>query len=175
MKKLEIGPGPSKLSEDWTTACITNRPHVDHTFVWGKDPLPFEDNTFDFVYSAHCLEHVPWHRSRAALKEAYRVLKTGGTLEIHVPDLDYLVQCLLSRKLGDSWEKYNNRDNHITWFASRMFSYEPDGANHKACFNEELLSSLFNEIGLSNILKLDRGPLGHQHGNINIGMTGQKL
>ncbi len=38
--------------------------------------LPFEDNSFDMVYSSHVLEHIP--DQQMALKEIYRVLKPGG-------------------------------------------------------------------------------------------------
>lgn len=38
--------------------------------------LPFEDNSFDMVYSSHVLEHIP--NLEKALQEIYRVLKPGG-------------------------------------------------------------------------------------------------
>lgn len=38
--------------------------------------LPFEDGSFDLVYSSHVLEHIP--DKEKALKEIYRVLKKGG-------------------------------------------------------------------------------------------------
>lgn len=38
--------------------------------------LPFEENTFDMVYSSHVLEHIP--DQMKALAEIYRVLKPGG-------------------------------------------------------------------------------------------------
>jgi ubiquinone/menaquinone biosynthesis C-methylase UbiE len=38
--------------------------------------LPFEDNSFNMVYSSHVLEHIP--DQQKALKEIYRVLKPGG-------------------------------------------------------------------------------------------------
>lgn len=38
--------------------------------------LPFNDNTFDLVFSSHVLEHVP--DIKKALSEIYRVLKPGG-------------------------------------------------------------------------------------------------
>lgn len=40
--------------------------------------LPFDDNTFDLVFSCECLEHVP--EPRKAIKEMARVLKPGGAL-----------------------------------------------------------------------------------------------
>jgi len=45
--------------------------------------LPFEDNSFDFVFSSSALEHI--EDKSAALKEIKRVLKPGGYAIIIVP------------------------------------------------------------------------------------------
>jgi SAM-dependent methyltransferase len=42
-----------------------------------------EDNTFDFVYSSHTIEHLP--EPLEALKNWFRVLKPGGCLIIYLP------------------------------------------------------------------------------------------
>lgn len=48
------------------------------------DPMPFEDDFFDFIYHKSLLEHL-WHPDRF-MKEAFRVLKPGGVLLSLVPD-----------------------------------------------------------------------------------------
>jgi SAM-dependent methyltransferase len=45
--------------------------------------LPFPDESRDYVFSSHCLEHITDHYS--AIKEWFRVVKTGGHLVIIVP------------------------------------------------------------------------------------------
>jgi len=45
-----------------------------------------EDESFDFVYSSHTLEHVA--DASAALRNWYRVVKPGGHLILFVPDRD---------------------------------------------------------------------------------------
>ena len=47
-------------------------------------PIPFKDNTFDFVYSKSVLEHV--FNTENFIKEAYRVLKPGGIFIGLTPD-----------------------------------------------------------------------------------------
>lgn len=47
------------------------------------EKIPFEDNTFDVVYSSHVLEHV--HDVDTSLKEMKRVLKRDGVLIIGMP------------------------------------------------------------------------------------------
>lgn len=45
--------------------------------------IDYPDNTFDFIYCSHVLEHVP--NDKKAIQELYRVLKPSGTALISVP------------------------------------------------------------------------------------------
>jgi SAM-dependent methyltransferase len=49
-----------------------------------KDSLPFEDNTFDFIFSKSVIEHV--YNTDNFLDESYRVLKPGGIMVLMTPD-----------------------------------------------------------------------------------------
>jgi len=49
-----------------------------------NDGLPFDDNTFDIIYSKSFIEHL--YYPERYLTEAYRVLKTNGLLLTLVPD-----------------------------------------------------------------------------------------
>lgn len=55
----------------------TNFPGYD-----GKT-LPFEDNSQNYVYSSHCLEHIDDYLN--AIREWYRVVKVGGHIVTIVP------------------------------------------------------------------------------------------
>lgn len=55
---------------------------VDHPNVDLTD-LPFEDESFDFVYASHVLEHVV--EDLTAILEVKRVLKPGGVAVLPVP------------------------------------------------------------------------------------------
>jgi len=45
--------------------------------------LPFADNTYDFIFCNHVLEHIP--DDHKAMKELFRVLKPGGTAILQIP------------------------------------------------------------------------------------------
>ena len=49
-----------------------------------QDPLPFENDTFNYVYNKSFLEHL-WYPDRF-MQEAFRILKPGGSLISLVPD-----------------------------------------------------------------------------------------
>ncbi len=69
--------------------------------------LPFGDNTQDYVYSSHCLEHVTDYKS--TLREWYRVTNVGGHIVIMVPH-QYLYEkkkTLPSRFNGDHKRLYS--------------------------------------------------------------------
>jgi ubiquinone/menaquinone biosynthesis C-methylase UbiE len=51
--------------------------------------LLFKDETFDFVFSYHALEHI--QNPKIALKEIHRVLKTGGGFWIGTPNKSRIV------------------------------------------------------------------------------------
>ncbi|WP_169703878.1 class I SAM-dependent methyltransferase [Candidatus Kuenenia stuttgartensis] len=48
-----------------------------------KDGIPYPDETFDIIYSKSLLEH--FHYPERYMKEAYRILKSGGILLTLVP------------------------------------------------------------------------------------------
>ena len=51
--------------------------------ITGASSLPFEDNSFDRLISAHVLEHL--YHPHLALKEWVRVTKPGGIISILIP------------------------------------------------------------------------------------------
>ena len=56
-----------------------------------RKPLPFPDNSVDFIYNEHFLEHLTVEEGQKSLKDFYRVLKIGGVMRIAMPDLERTV------------------------------------------------------------------------------------
>lgn len=50
-------------------------------------PLPFPDNSVEFILAEHVVEHTSGPDSFRFMCEAYRILKPGGILRICVPEL----------------------------------------------------------------------------------------
>lgn len=53
--------------------------------------FPWEDETFDAVYSSHLLEHLYPEQALSCLREAHRILREGGVIRVAVPDLDTMI------------------------------------------------------------------------------------
>ncbi len=49
--------------------------------------LPVQDESVDVLYSSHMLEHLDRNEVDKFLKEAFRVLRSGGIIRIAVPDI----------------------------------------------------------------------------------------
>jgi predicted SAM-dependent methyltransferase len=83
-KKLHIGCGHNKPG-DWLNTDITD--HADVCFLDATTTFPMPDNAFDYAFSEHMIEHVPYEAGQVMLKECLRVLKPGGKVRIATPNL----------------------------------------------------------------------------------------
>jgi SAM-dependent methyltransferase len=89
---LDVGCGNGKHmkifeSYDITTKGLDAREQDDSKISIcniEKDPFPFKNDTFDYVYSKSLFEHIL--RADNCIKECYRVLKPGGKIVIMVPE-----------------------------------------------------------------------------------------
>lgn len=72
---------------------IRMRDYPDHIKVDGgidlNKPLPYEDASYDVVYSTEVIEHIEGHKN--FVLEACRVLKAGGWLVLTTPNLHRIV------------------------------------------------------------------------------------
>lgn len=90
VKKLQIGAGSNQLA-GWLNTDIL--PHSKHTaFLDVRRRFPFDDDTFDYVFSEHVIEHVDFDAGRFMLREVFRILKPGGWARIITPDLAALIR-----------------------------------------------------------------------------------
>lgn len=82
--KLHIGCG-SNIIDTWLNTDILVGKNTTYLDVTKKFPLP--DNTFNFIFSEHMIEHITLPQAQVMLKESLRVLKPGGVIRITTPDM----------------------------------------------------------------------------------------
>ncbi len=85
-KGLDVGCGLDKVAPDAFGVDRTPMPGVDYVLD-ARDLFVFDDNQFDYVYSAHVLEDIV--ETEEALSEWLRVLKLSGHLILYLPHKDY--------------------------------------------------------------------------------------
>ncbi|MFX0036490.1 MAG: methyltransferase domain-containing protein [Candidatus Hermodarchaeota archaeon] len=103
--KLNVGCG-NDIREGWINLDIIKSEGVDVVHDLNKIPLPFEDNSFDYILCKDVLEHVNYV---TLMNELHRTLKKGGILRIRVPHFT---------------SKSNYADpTHINLFSSNTFYY----------------------------------------------------
>jgi predicted SAM-dependent methyltransferase len=82
--KLNLGCGTNNKGEGWTNIDLYSPlAHIRHDLT---NPLPFADETVDQIFSSHLIEHFTREEWELVRKDWLRVLKPGGTLEIHCPN-----------------------------------------------------------------------------------------
>ena len=89
-KGLDVGAGRFPLNGSIPVDIVNGNNAIN---------LEFENNSMDYVFSSHCLEHIEQYQR--ALSEMERVLKPGGFLFLYLPHPDYLPW----RKENLSWHK----------------------------------------------------------------------
>jgi SAM-dependent methyltransferase len=140
---LDIGGGPDPLA-----MYVEMFPHIKKMDIW--DMLQGDaqflhgipNNTYDFVHSSHCLEHLL--DCREGLRNWFRVLKPQGHLVIIIPDEDLYEQRMFPSTF--------NKDHKWTFTLSKVMSWSPVSVNVL-----EMLSGLGAAAEIKKIELLDAG------------------
>jgi predicted SAM-dependent methyltransferase len=109
---------------------------VHHNLIYG---VPFPDNSAEYIYTSHFLEHLYPDDARFLLREAWRVLKARGRIRVCVPDLQHAVRLYLQGEKEAALEYF--------FQPSTSHSYE----RHRYMFDFEILRSALRGAGFDDI------------------------
>jgi predicted SAM-dependent methyltransferase len=110
VRGLHLGCG-ANLIPGWLNTELTVA-HAGAVFLDATRPFPLPDNSMDFVFSEHMIEHVPHAQGMNLLRESFRVLKPGGHIRIATPDLAVILGLL-------SAEPNTEASEYVQWFRAR--------------------------------------------------------
>lgn len=137
MPKLEIGggniPTPGYIQFD-----KAGYPWIDVMGSLGDESMPFPDDYFDDILAIHVLEHIERGRLSLALHSLLRILKRGGTLRIHVPNM------------MSTFKTYIAEPSPVKRFNLYQVVYGGDARQedrHRLLFDEETLVMVLRDNG----------------------------
>ncbi len=87
---LNLGCG-GNFRDGWINIDI-NSPYPEVKNYDLRKGIPFDNETADFIYSSHMLEHLSKSDAEKFISECYRVLKKDGILRLAVPDLETIAR-----------------------------------------------------------------------------------
>ncbi len=114
-----------------------------------RKKFPWSDNSVDFIYSSHTLEHFSQNEGYHFLQECHRVLRKQGTIRIVVPNLQEIVAQYIEKNLAaddfiNKLEVSYDRPQDKLWkrVLAPLISFP-----HKCMYDTEALSRIMSEIG----------------------------
>lgn len=129
---------------------------VHHNLEYG---LPFPDESVDYIYASHVIEHFYSDVCDGVLRDAYRVLKKGGRIRVCVPDLDHALQLYaLGQKERALQFFFSDSGAHLLSRHKYMYDFELlQAALRKAGFGL-VQRAAYREGKVPDIEKLDNRP-----------------
>jgi SAM-dependent methyltransferase len=122
--------------------------------------LPLDENSADFVYSSHMLEHLTFEEARKHMQDIFRVLKPRGRLRMCMPDVgqtarNYTINnsAYLDR-LNDVYRFLGYMPEENRLYGDLMSRHILEGCTHKYFWDSENLSATLTACGFSNIREM---------------------
>jgi predicted SAM-dependent methyltransferase len=142
--KLHIGGEAPK--DGWKILNIQPKPHVDYIGDI-SDLSQFMDGEFTEVYASHVFEHVKQKDIQKTLNGISRIIRTGGSFHVSVPNMDELCRLYLHKSLN-----FDQR-----WHVMRMiFGGQVDAFDfHYVGWNNEFLTAYLFNSGFTHIQQVE--------------------
>jgi predicted SAM-dependent methyltransferase len=154
--KLHVGCGKVKFP-GWVNIDI--EPGAADLIIDVRKGLPFDDESVDYIYNEHFIEHLTYEECEKVLQEFWRVLKKGGVLRIATPDLDYIIDRYINNWRDQEW---------LTWPEYSFIKTRGEMLNisfrwwgHKYLYNEEDLRNQLKKANFKKIVRCEWGKSKH--------------
>jgi predicted SAM-dependent methyltransferase len=137
VRRLQIGTGPNPIP-GWLNTDVAPDTYRDHranvVYLDATRRFPFEDGTFESVFSEHQIEHISEAAALDMVRECFRVLRPGGRIRVATPDLAAIA--------GLHMQNISPSARHYLQFMAERFI--PDATGTLAC---EIINHMFYAHG----------------------------
>lgn len=119
-------------------------------FNVSSGPLPFSDGSFDGILASHFFEHFDAQEGLKIMRDCRRLLRSGGTLLVSVPDASYFRK-VYPEDRNENWPRlFETTDpaNPIPTFFEAALWFD----QHKVLMTEDALWSYFKRTGFDQII-----------------------
>lgn len=86
--------------------------------------IPLDDSVADYTYTSHFLEHLFRHDAEFLLSEMFRVMKSGGTARVSIPDLEFAVSLYAAGEKERMLSQYFFVDDEDSHFSRHKYMYD---------------------------------------------------
>jgi len=162
IRKLQIGTGPNPLP-GWLNTDLHPDIYPERReeifFLDATKRFSLPDQSFDYVFSEHQVEHVGEADARRMLRECFRVLRSSGRIRIATPDLAAIV-ALYQEPLDEAKRHY------LDWVMAKLDSQLPrevarcyvvnqmfSAYGHRFVYDASTLAALLKEAGFVDVVR----------------------
>lgn len=151
--KIQLGCG-GNLLDGWlnTDGQCDGWFHPDGVKLDASQPFPIPDNSFDYVFSEHMIEHLDYWGGQNMLAESFRIMKPGARIRISCPDFQFLIDMYTNpEKLHLDYVEQTKP----AWapFPDPIFTFNNYVRDwgHKFIYNKKILQLSMTAAGFDNI------------------------
>ncbi|WP_455639718.1 class I SAM-dependent methyltransferase [Parabacteroides sp.] len=165
---LHLGCG-NNLLPGWLNTDIIVPIKGEKIYLDAVKTYPFPDDSFDYIFSEHMLEHLLLKDAVCMLLECKRVLKDNGVIRITIPDMKFLLDMYLYPEKYEEYLKWSTKrflpeveelfpGKYPEVFVINNF-YRDWG--HQVIYDYKTLEMLLYKCGYKNVVKCEVGNSDH--------------
>jgi len=153
--QIEFGGGEHPRKPNYKQVDIRKLPKIDFVCnAWEIDTLVPKNSVSD-VYSRHFFEHLTFHQGSLTLKSWFKILKTGGRVEMILPNMMFHIK---------QWLDKSNQEHANAGF----WGWQRDNSDwvwdiHKSGYDKDTLKTCVEKHNFKNYKSLDTDSSKHLH------------
>lgn len=120
-------------------------------------PLPYPNESADFIFTEHVIEHLTTHQAWNFLEESYRILKRGGVIRTAFPDLERIDRLYDDPYLEHSFRRGWSEPTRKGVVKSIIFNF-----GHQSIWTLDTLRIVLVVIGFGRVSRTSVGASAHE-------------